>query len=165
MPGPVLLQPRAEDVEQRSRGPGPWPVLESTQGELLHKQYALMRHAFRLGGGIVASDELARLLRSRFWQPISLLARWIVKREVINFEWQSTTLVPLFQIDLSTMTIRPQVGEVLHELAGVFDDWDLALWFAQPNAWLDNMAPVAVLDIDANAVLDAARADRFIARG
>ena len=101
----------------------------------------------------------------RSWQPISLLARWIVGREVISFDWQSTTMLPLFQFDLSSMTMRQSVTELLHELTEVFDDWDLALWFAQPNSWLDQQAPVALLNLDPKGVLDAARADRFIARG
>jgi hypothetical protein len=165
MTEPILLQPRVEDVQRRPRLLQPWVAPVSTQDRLEVQQFVLMERAFRPGGGLVGGDELARLLRSRFWQPISVLARWIVGREVVSFEWQSNTMLPLFQFDLSTMTVRPRVADVLREITDVFDDWEVALWFAQPNAWLDDHAPVAVLELDSQAVLDAARADRFIARG
>ena len=162
---PVLLQPRAEPVEQHLRASNRRTGSESTQDRLECRQYIFMERAFRQGGGIVSGDQLAHLLRSTSWQPISLLARWIVGRKVISFDWHANTMLPLFQFDPSSMTIRQCVSQILRELTEVFDDWELAWWFAQPNAWLDHHAPVAVLDLDAKAVLDAARADRFIARG
>jgi acyl-CoA synthetase (AMP-forming)/AMP-acid ligase II len=124
-----------------------------------------MVHAYRRAGGLVSSDEVALLLRRRTAQPISLLARWIVARNVVSFEWQLQTLVPLFQFDLSDMSLRCGTAEVIEELSGAFDDWDLARWFAQPNSWLRNAAPVDVIDADQPAVMQAARADRYIARG
>lgn len=165
MTEPVLLRPRVEGVRRRPRLVQRWLAPPSTQDRLQVQQFDLMERAFRPGGGLVGGDELARLLRSRYWQPISVLARWIVGREVVSFEWQSNTMLPLFQFDLSTMTVRPRVADILSEITDVFDDWDVALWLAQPNAWLDDDAPVAVLELDSQAVLDAARADRYIARG
>ena len=71
----------------------------------------------------------------------------------------------LFQFDLSDMSLRSSVTGILLELTDVFDDLALALWFAEPNAWLADLPPVEVLPSDPASVLDAARADRFIARG
>lgn len=122
-------------------------------------------HAFRRTGGLVSGDELTFLLRGRTSQPISMLARWIVERRVVNFGWQGEYLLPMFQFDRADMTLRRPVSAVLDEFDGTFDDWDLATWFALPNAWLGNQAPVDVLPLDPHAVLEAARADRFIARG
>lgn len=131
---------------------------------LEHRQYALMQRAFRESGGLVGGDELARWMRCRHRQPVSRLARWIVDRAVISFEWQGNTVLPLFQFDLSSLTLRPRVDIVVRELRAVFDGWELALWFARPNAWLECHAPIEKLDLDPDAVFDAARADRFIAR-
>ena len=124
-----------------------------------------MAQAYRSSGGMVAADELARLLRGRVEQPLSTVARWIVAREVVSFEWRSQTLLPLFQFDLHAARLRAPVAVVVRELAVVFDDWDLARWFSEPNAWLGDGVPAKLVDAHAGAVLAAARADRFIARG
>jgi hypothetical protein len=135
------------------------------QHRLEDRQFLVMQHAFHLTGGMVSGDEMARLLRRHSDQPISMLARWIVAREAVSFEWKSQTLLPLFQFDLSNMSLRPSVTAIVRELADVFDDLPLALWFAEPNAWLADSSPVDVVAVDPAAVLEAARADRFIARG
>jgi hypothetical protein len=124
-----------------------------------------LERAFRWSGGMVSADELARLLRGRVEQPLSTVARWIVAREVVNVEWRSQTMLPLFQFDLRDATLRVPVAAVVRELAVVFDDWDLVCWFAEPNAWLGGALPARLVEAHASAVLAAARADRFIARG
>jgi hypothetical protein len=124
-----------------------------------------MIHTYQMAGGLVSCDEAAMLLRRHCDQPISLLARWIVARKVVSVVWQSQTLIPLFQFEIADMSVRPGVSEVIAELTGAFDDHELATWFARPNCWLLNAAPVEVIDTDHPAVLQAARADRYIARG
>ena len=122
-------------------------------------------HAYRRTGGLASGDELTRLLRRHTSQPISMLARWIVERHVVSFEWQGEYLLPMFQFDPAGIAVRRPVSAVLDEFDGAFDDWNVATWFALPNAWLGDEAPVDVLERDPHAVLQAARADRFIARG
>ena len=151
-----------EPVTRQSTARAPYPV---TPQRLEDRQFVQMERAFRLNDGMACSGEVLTLLRRRCDQPISRLARWIVAREVVNFVWQSNRMLPLFQFELSTMTLRPPVTAVVRELVDVFDDWNLALWFAQPNAWLDDHAPVEIVNVDARAVLDAARADRYVASG
>ena len=126
--------------------------------------HVMMVDAYRRTGGLVNDAELALLLRRHSTQPLSLLARWIVARRLVCYVWQSEILVPLFQFDRDDMSLRRETGQVVDELAGTFDDWELAAWFAQPNSWLQNTAPVELIDVDQRAVLQAARADRFIAR-
>jgi hypothetical protein len=128
-------------------------------------QYREMERAFHSSGGIVSSDEVIGLLRARTGLPISVLAHRIVAHNVLSFEWQSRTMLPLFQFDLDTMTAREAVTDVIRELVPVLTGWDAALWFAQPNAWLGNSAPVDTIEVDPRAVFEAARAERFLARG
>jgi hypothetical protein len=149
---------RLERVES-----GPMHSIERPCASL--DQLMLMVRAFRANGGVVTGDQLSHLCRSLLQQPISTIARWIVGRHVVCFDWNCQPMLPLFQIELTSMRLRPSVAEVVQELAGTFDDWDLALWFATPNAWLDGRAPVQVILSDPCAVLDTARADRFIAAG
>ena len=153
----------------RQRPAAPRPDTARPQGpagrRLEDQQFLLMKEGFAASGGLCGGDLVARRMRSQFDQPISMLARWIVTRQAVNILWQSQWMLPLFQFDPATMGVCPAVKQVLAELSDVFDDWDLALWFVQRNAWLDGQAPVTVIATDAPAVRDAARADRFVARG
>jgi hypothetical protein len=161
----MLPDVRSIAARQRQDVPRPRPARESTQGRLAESQYVSMVRGYASCGGIAGCDEMVGLLRFRFDQPISLLARWIVARAVVCFEWRTITMLPMFQFDIADMTIRPQSRDVLRELRDTFDDRDVALWFVEPNAWLDGCTPVDVLRTDPASVLDTARADRYIARG
>ena len=144
----------------------PDPLWRTPQFRRVEDQrFLMMERAYSRSGGIASGDEVARLLRRRSEQPISKLARWIVARVVVNFEWQSQTLLPLFQFDLSDMSLHPGTVQVIEELSDVFDDWDLASWFASPNSWLQDATPAEAIRHSQPSVLRAARADRFIAHG
>lgn len=127
--------------------------------------YEEMEASFQSHGGIVGSETVTELLRRHTNQPVAMLARWIVDREVLSLEWASRMMLPLFQFDRSSAMPRPPVRKAIRELASVLDDWALALWFSRPNALLDGVAPVDAIDSDAQSVLDAARAERFLLRG
>ncbi len=71
----------------------------------------------------------------------------------------------MFQFELRDLSVKPGPRRVLAELKPVFDDWGLAVWFVQPNSWLQTMRPLDLLDSDLTGVLEAARTDRFIAAG
>ena len=129
------------------------------------RQYGEMQRAYGRSGGLAAGDDVARRLRRRVDQPLSTVARWIVERRIVSFDWQSQILVPLFQFDLNDMSLRSEVAGVVNELNHVFDSWELAVWFAQPNAWIDGACPVDTIFHEPIEVLQAARADRFIALG
>jgi len=129
------------------------------------KQFVVMERAYTRTGGLETGDCVAALLRRRSNQPISTLARWIVDRRIVSFNWQAKTLIPLFQFDLATMSLRSSAVDVVQELVSSLDDWNLSLWFAQPNGWLDDAAPVDVIAADPMLVLQAARAGRIIRQG
>ena len=141
------------------------PSTASWRDDPAGAQHIMMVDAYRRTGGLVSGAEVELLLRRHATQPLSLLARWIVTRRLVSYPWQSDILVPLFQFDRRDMSLRPETVQVVAELADTFDDWELAAWFAQPNSWLQDAAPVEVIDVDQPAVLQAARADRFVARG
>lgn len=70
----------------------------------------------------------------------------------------------MFQFDLSTMTPRSSVTSVLRELIPALSDWEICLWFVAPNAWLDDASPLDAITLNALAVLDAARGERYLLR-
>lgn len=129
------------------------------------EDFNVMTRAFRQTGGISRADDIARRLSTHSDQPISIVARWIVNREALAFGWKGQTMLPLFQFDPCGMTLRPGVTVILRELSDVFDNWGCALWFAQPNVWLGDRPPVDLMETGLREVLDAARVDRYIARG
>ena len=164
----ALLQRSPIAVDSR-RGRAQWQATEAARRPLVlrieDRQFEIMRRAYAQHGGLASADEVAHRLRLRSEQPISVLARWIVARKIVNLRWQSQTLIPLFQFDLQDMSLRSGAVNAIAELTGAFDDWELALWFVQANAWLHDAAPIDQIEEDEAAVLEAARADRFIARG
>lgn len=116
-------------------------------------------------GGVATANKVAERLRVEVSQPVSLLARWIVDRHVIAFSCGAELMLPLFQFDFAQGCVRGGVAPVMLELTGVMSDEEMARWFAQPNGWLHGATPAQTLPSDAGAVLDAARADRFVANG
>jgi len=129
------------------------------------RQFLDMSRAFAAHGGWVSGDEMARRMRRHWDQPISVLARWIVKRQIVNIVSHAQILIPVFQFSADDLQIRLVVRAALAELKGVFDDWEIAAWFAQPNVWLGEQRPLDLVAGNHVAVIEAARADRFIARG
>jgi hypothetical protein len=129
--------------------------------------------AFSGTGGLVSGDDLADLIRHRCevagWlpdsEPVSLVARWIVTRAVISLDSPWGPMFPLFQFDLPTASVIDAMAPLLNELRPVFDDVELALWFVTPNDWLGGARPVSAMHHSLPAVLQAARADRFVAGG
>ena len=127
-------------------------------------RFAALQRAHRVTGGIVSGESLSLSLREHVQQPISLLARWIVNREVVSLNWRGDMWLPVFQFD-SVGMVRPGVRQIITELSDAFDDWELAEWFAMPNCWLQGASPASTVSIDVHGVLQAARTDRFVALG
>ena len=126
--------------------------------------FAAMRAAYQSRGGFARGDDLARLLEDRSHGSLAGLARLIVAGEVFGFEWRHTFWIPMFQFD-DDLALKPGLKAVLAELASEYDGPRLAAWFVEPNAWLDDALPIDVLATNADEVLQAARADRFVATG
>lgn len=127
--------------------------------------------AFADSGGIASRDELAQRLvdstsnadRESGLAVISLVARWITARAVVTVLGPSGWMLPMFQFDLATGTLKPSMAPVLAELHGAFDEAQLALWFVSPNNWIGGNRPAMVMHKYLPAVLHAARSDRYVA--
>ncbi len=126
-------------------------------------QFIAMLNAYRGSGGLARKESLIALFSRRGGIDADTLANWIADREVLGFEWQSRTWLPIFQFNLIDMTRPPVLRQVLAELIPVYAPWELVNWFAQPNPWLADRVPADALGHDPSAVMQAARADRFIA--
>ncbi|NDP40134.1 MAG: hypothetical protein GZ093_15525 [Rhodoferax sp.] len=145
-----------------ARAAGNWHYSDASQN-CTDDQFVAMLNAYRGSGGLVREENVLAMFSRRCGLNADTLANWIAEREVIGFEWQSRTWLPIFQFNLFNMTRPPALAQVLAELIPVYDSWELANWFAQPNPWLADRVPADALEHDPSAVLQAARADRFIA--
>jgi hypothetical protein len=128
-------------------------------------QLAMIEAAYAHHGGVLRADEAVLWMRSDWDQPISVLTKWIVSRAMITIDWRSEILIPMFQIDSQARGLRLGCREIISELNDVMGDWEIARWFATCDPWLGGLAPVDMLAVSWQKVLDAARVARFIARG
>lgn len=131
------------------------------QGHVDH-QFVAILNACRGSGGLARAQEVVALLRRHGVADGPTLANWIDGREVIGFEWQSQTWLPLFQFNRFDMTRQPELDQVFAQLNPVYNRWQLASWFARPNPWLADRMPADTLELDPAAVLQAARAERLV---
>lgn len=120
---------------------------------------------FRLYGGLARSDEAADRVRRTNVIDLRTLARQIVDGQALCLDWGETLWLPLLQFNPPDMTLRPAVARVVAELMPAFDAWEVCEWLLRPNSTLDDLPPAALIATRAEAVLGAARLDRFIACG
>jgi len=123
--------------------------------------FVAMQQGFRGSGGLVRGDALAASRGDGQCGGYINLARRLVAGDLFSFHWHDSIWVPLFQLEADRIALRDAPHQVLGELRGVFDGWDLAGWYLRCNTWLAQQRPLDLLDSDLPAVLAAARADRF----
>lgn len=165
----TLRIPATPAFRDASAGSSSWNTAVAPQRQAApppsDAQFRGLRAAYRHSGGLARGDDLARLLEDRQQGDFISLAKVLVGREVFGFKWHEELWIPMFQFELRDLSIKRAHRPVLAELMPVFDNWSLADWFARPNSWLFDQSPVQLLGSNLPAVLAAARADRFIARG
>lgn len=130
------------------------------------RQFVHMLRGYRESGGLARGDEVVeRLAQSDANGGVPALARRIVERGVLSFEWRGELWLPLFQFDRTDMHVLEGPQQVMAELWPAFDAWGIAGWFVQPNAWLQGRMPVEAVGTELAEVIQAARTDRFVAAG
>ncbi|RYE66914.1 MAG: hypothetical protein EOO81_11000 [Oxalobacteraceae bacterium] len=156
----------AEAALQRNRTTEKRPIFDRVEiGSTGVGRLATMQLAFSKIGDVCSGDAVSVLLQARTNQPISLLARWIVDRNILSFEEHGERWIPMFQFAREDMSIKNTVQTIICELRDVFDDWELVEWFATPNAVLFGERPADVAWRGNPSAIEAARLDRFVATG
>lgn len=139
--------------------------VDSASGSIRELQYLEMFKGYASTGGFADGDALAISAHGQQRNSLSTLARAIAGRNVVSVVWGDQHKLPLFQFEPGTTNVLLPVVNVMQELSDVFDDWHLALWFCQPNVWLDYSTPVQLVSNCGKSVHDAARADRYLVKG
>lgn len=132
------------------------------QGGCRDAQFIDLLNAYRRSGGLARATDVIAMLRQHGAVDVAAVTRWIARREVVHFDWQGDTWMPLFQMGPADMQPRPMVGRVLAELSAVLVPWAVAQWFARPNVELAHSSPADAMATDPMAVWQAARADRWL---
>jgi len=129
----------------------------------MDQRFLEMLRLYRTRGGLAREEEVMRRMGHCASRPRRDCEPGHAHDSVIRLAWGGTAWLPLFQFCKEDMTVRAETARVVIELAPVFDGWAIAEWVTAPNSWLLNRPPIDVLDSHIQAVIDAARADRFIA--
>ena len=159
------MQMQTRPSVPRPGGPESWGTPAQSAADAVDEaDFAAMRMAYHAAGGFAGGDDLARLLEDTGRGSFASLARRIVGGEIFGFEWRHTFWIPMFQFT-EELEVKPGLKAVLAELASEYDGRRLADWFVEPNGWLEEARPIDVLDSNPAEVLQAARADRFVATG
>jgi len=119
--------------------------------------------AYRDSGGIARADDIGRMLADHGPGTFISMARLLDDKVIFAFRWNASLWIPMFQFDLSDLSLRVEPGRIRAELGETFDGWALAAWFVEPNEGLAGRRPIDVQDSAIDAVLHAARVDSVTA--
>ena len=148
---------------------GAWPLglprepRRHAAGLALSGQRVCRQADFGASGGVTTGTEVAARRRDAVTQPVLVLVHWIADRQVIAFSCGAGLWLPRFQFDFAQGRVRSGIAPAVSELAALMTNSELAHWFVQPNGWLRGAAPAETLLTHVEAVLAAARADRYVA--
>lgn len=140
-------------------------VVNNLSGFPSRDNFNALTLAFQTNGGMCRAEELTAQDTPSSGRGFVGLARLITSGQIMSLQWSGSYWIPMFQFENRDFSVREGVRRITLELADAFDDWEKAVWFVQPNAWLKGSPPLALIEKKLPEVLDAARADRFIAAG
>jgi hypothetical protein len=149
-------------VESTPPAASPVSTIAGWQDELA---FAALCLAYMRSGGIAQGDDLGRLLADHGPGTFISVAKLLEDEEIFGFEWEMSWWIPMFQFAPEDLSLRSQPSRVRAELGADFDGWAVSAWFVEQNDWLARRRPIDLLESDLDAVMLAARADRFVAAG
>jgi hypothetical protein len=156
---PTIQNPAHTRPPPRSAGFATWPgAMDAVAVAGSDAHFIALLNAYRASGGLADGSEIAA--RQSF-TGLSALARAITTRTVVSLDWAGQRWLPIFQFEPGDLAVRAPVRALIDELTDVLDDWELADWFVEPNAWLGGAPPLRLVDTDFARVHDTARALRF----
>jgi hypothetical protein len=138
--------------------PTPPSALSTAPDHRVHeaRRWAEAQAAFLAEHESVTGPELARLTGSRSVNPSARAHSWVKANRIFSVNDGTGERYPLFQLQEGHP--RPQLAEILPTLRRKLSNWQIALWFASPNAWVGGWRrPIDVLVERPEIVINAAR--------
>jgi hypothetical protein len=129
--------PRAEHLEQLRRN-------------------AELRVRFVKEVPLLTSAGVAKLSGSAARNASAKASRWKSEGRIFSVTHGGIHHYPAFQFEADSGAPFRAMQDIIEVFANL-SDWQIALWFIAPNAWLGNRAPLDAFARDPQAVIDAAR--------
>jgi len=127
--------------------------------------FIALLEAFRATGGTAPGEIVGWLLEEHLVGNAVSVAKLICTGQAFGFEWRDSLWIPMFQFDENDLALKASAQSVRAELPSMWSGWNVASWFAAPNARLDGRSPADRPDSDLEAVVQAAQslesADEF----
>ena len=122
------------------------------------RRNAAARRQFLKEVPLLRSIDVARQTGSTARNESAKASRWKSEGRIFSVSSRGVDYYPAFQFSPVSGEPRPIIREVI-QLLGASNEWQIALWFAAVNGWLDGRRPMDAIARDPEAVLDAARRD------
>lgn len=124
------------------------------------EQNARLRSEFIAQCELFTSKQVADLLESKAKNRAATASQLKDKGKLFSVRLHGQDYFPAFQFDLLARRCYPEMAQVIQILLRDYEPgWQLALWFAGPNQWLDGQTPLALWARDRAAVVHAAQAE------
>ena len=140
-------QQQEREQEQNQYFRAPVPTSKGFVGMLL---------AYRTSGGILNGEELSHLLNEYRQIDHLNLTVLFASDSLFHFSWRNNVWVPMFQFELSQLSIRPECRLIFKALKKSMDDWSATSWMVNPNTLLDKKLPIDLIEFEFASVLSAA---------
>lgn len=150
------------DVRDGGHAARPDGVIRRVGNGRRNAQFVDMMMAFRGHGGMLRSPEVGDSTGSRRRRVDAPCEQAPAAPQLICFDWDASSWVPMFQFEPDTSRVRARVRCVVERLPGAFSHWDVSVWFATPNRWLNLQRPVALVAGECDRVCAAAGLTRVI---
>ncbi len=145
-------QPRVwEFVSAYGSHPPAFPATPDGHG------FIALLEAFRATGGTAPSEFVSRLLEEHQVGSSACLAELVDTGRVFGFRWRAALWIPMFQFGADDLAPKLGAQQVRAELPSGWSAWEVASWFAMPNAALGSRSAAELLDAELDAVLRVAR--------
>ena len=135
----------------------PLAPIPSAPAVLQARRNALARESFLARHGVFEVQEAVASAGYKTRNPAEQFSRWLAAGKVFAVETAGRRVLPAFQFDPISGQLRFEVVELLQIFKGYRSGWEIALWMASPNGWLDAASPIDRWPRDAARVLAAAR--------
>lgn len=117
--------------------------------------------AYTLAGGLVRLDDfLIEVSDAHSSHQLIKLGEQFKRGNLVKFSLENHVWLPRFQFTRS-YSLFSSVPQAIDCLPSNFAEMDVALWFCNSNCWLQNEAPMDMVQLAGEAVVAAAQAHSF----
>lgn len=127
----------------------------STEAQMLLRA----RREILASGEWITSAQIAERAGWTGKNPSARTNRWKSMHQVFAIQHRGIDYFPLYALDQSRWSPRPELKPVIEVLRQHRDDWGIAYWFDSVNGYLGGRTPKQVLLEDGAAVIRAAQAE------